>query len=52
MQSLSFSCSFNVANGPQTMLVLPDIDFSGHKKANVEVETVKCVDHCEMLPNP
>jgi len=55
VQSLGFNCTFNLANGPQTMLVLPDISFSGHKKANVEVETVKCVEHCEMLsapPNP
>jgi hypothetical protein len=55
VQSLGFNCTFNVANGPQTMLVLPDINFSGHKKANVEVETVKCVEHCELLsapPNP
>ena len=55
VQSMSFNCTFNVANGTQTLLILPDIDFSGHKKANVEVETVKCVDRCELLsppPNP
>jgi hypothetical protein len=55
VQSMSFHCSFNVANGTQTLLILPDIDVSGHKKANVEVKTVKCVDHCELLappPNP
>ena len=37
---MSFNCSFNVANGTQTLLILPDISFSGHKKANVEVNTV------------
>jgi len=47
VQSMSFHCSFNVANGTQTLLIRPDMDFSGHKKANVEVETEKCVDHCE-----
>jgi len=55
VQSMSFNCTFNVANGTQTLLILPDIDFSGHKKANVEVDTVKCVEHCELLsppPNP
>jgi hypothetical protein len=55
VQSMSFHCSFNVADGTQTLLILPDLDFSGHKKADVEVETVKCVDHCELLnppPNP
>jgi hypothetical protein len=55
VQKMSFNCSFNVANGTQTLLILPDITFSGNKKANVEVNTVKCVDHCDLLnppPNP
>jgi hypothetical protein len=55
VQSMSFNCTFNVANGTQTLLILPDITFSGHKKANVEVNTVKCVDRCDLLappPNP
>ncbi len=52
VQKLGFNCTFNVANGPQTLLVLPDINFSGHKKAEVEIETVKCVEHCELLPAP
>ena len=55
VQSLSFNCSFNVANGSQTILILPDISFSGHKKADLEIETVMCVEHCELLnppPNP
>ncbi len=52
VQSMSFHCNFNVADGTQTLLILPDIELSGHKKANVEVETVKCVDHCDLLPPP
>jgi hypothetical protein len=52
VQSMSFNCTFNLANGSQTLLILPDINLSGHKKANVEVNTVKCVDHCDLLPNP
>jgi hypothetical protein len=55
VQSMSFNCTFNVANGTQTLLILPDIDFSGHKKATVEANTVQCVEHCELLsppPNP
>jgi hypothetical protein len=55
VQSMNFNCTFNVANGTQTLLILPDIDFSGHKKATVEANTVKCVEHCELLsaaPNP
>ena len=51
VQSMSFHCSFNVANGTQTLLILPDTD-PRNKKASVEVQTVKCVDHCELLPPP
>jgi hypothetical protein len=49
VQSMSFNCTFNLANGAQTLFIVPDITFSGHKKANVEVNTVKCVDHCDLL---
>jgi len=52
VQSMSFNCTFNVANGTQTLLILPDIDFSGKKKATVEANTVRCVEHCELLPGP
>ena len=52
VQSMSFNCTFNVANGTQTLLILPDIDFSGHKKATVEASTVKCVERCELLSPP
>ena len=52
VQSMSFNCTFNVANGTQTLLIIPDIDFSGHKKATVEANTVKCVERCELLPQP
>ncbi len=50
VQSMSFNCTFNVANGSQTLLILPDISPSGRKKANVEVNTVKCVENCDLLP--
>jgi hypothetical protein len=52
VQSMNFNCTFNVANGPQTLLILPDIDFKGHKKATVEANTVECVEHCELLSPP
>ena len=52
VQSMNFNCTFNVANGSQTLLVRPDIDFSGHKKATVAVDTFKCVERCELLNPP
>jgi hypothetical protein len=52
VQSMSFNCTFDVANGTQTLLILPDIEFSGHKKATVEANTVRCVERCELLSTP
>jgi len=52
VQSMSFNCTFNVANGTQTLLILPDIEFRGHKKATVEANTVECVEHCDLLSPP
>ena len=52
VQKLGFNCTFNVANGPQPLLVVRDINFSGHKRADVEIQTVKCVEHCDLLPPP
>ena len=52
VQTMRFNCTFDVANGTQTLLIVPDIDFSGHKKADIEVNTVKCVEHCEYLNLP
>lgn len=52
VQSLSFSCTCNLSDGWQTILILPDIRISGHKKADVEIQTVKCVEHCELLNPP
>jgi len=52
VQSMSFNCTFNVAHGTQTLLILPDIDFSGHKKATVEINTVQCVERCDLLSPP
>ena len=54
VQKMSFNCTFNVANGTQTLFIAPDIAVSGNKKANVEVNTVKCVYRCDLLdpPNP
>lgn len=49
VQSMSFHCFFNVADGSQTLFILPEISFSGHKKADVDVSTVKCVDRCDLL---
>jgi hypothetical protein len=47
VQTMEFDCFFNLADGPQSLLVVPDE--KSHKKAEIEVQTYKCVKHCELL---
>jgi len=46
VQSLSFDCTFNQADGPQAMIVLTDSTVRSHKKAEIELQTVKRVANC------
>lgn len=46
VQSLSFDCRFDVSDGPQSIMVLPQSTVPRHKKAELELQTVKCVANC------
>jgi hypothetical protein len=52
VQSSTFQCAFNVADGPQSLVLLPEggANVPTHKKAEVEVQAVKCIDNCAALP--
>jgi hypothetical protein len=52
VQCSTFQCAFNVADGPQSLVLLPEAgtDVPTHKKAEIEVQAVKCVDNCAALP--
>ena len=50
VQSLEFQCTFNLADGPQSLIVAPEsTDRVPHKKAEIEMQFVKCVENCELL---
>lgn len=51
VQTQQFECTFNLADGPQSLVVAPEAGVSvpHHKKAEIEMQAVKCVDNCEML---
>ena len=50
VQSLEFQCSFNQADGPQSLIVVPeDTSRVPHKKAEIEMQFVKCIANCQML---
>jgi hypothetical protein len=47
VQTMEFDCFFNLADGPQSLLVVPND--KSHKKAEIEVQTYKCVANCGLL---
>jgi hypothetical protein len=51
VQSLQFQCTFNLADGPQSLVVVPEsgANIPHHKKAEIEFQAVKCVANCELL---
>src|SRR5581483_6750740 len=50
VQSLNFDCAFNLADGPQSLVVLPSsLTHVPHKKAEIELQAVKCWNNCETL---
>jgi len=50
VQSLQFQCTFNLEDGPQSLVVAPEAGTSiPHKKAEIEMQFVKCVANCSLL---
>jgi hypothetical protein len=52
VQSLQFQCTFNAADGPQSLIVVPESSsVPNHKKAEIEMLASKCVANC-VTPKP
>jgi hypothetical protein len=51
VQSQQFACTFNLGDGPQSLIVVPEAGarVPNHKKAEVEMVAVKCVANCDLL---
>jgi hypothetical protein len=51
VQSLQFQCNFNLSDGPQSLIVVPEegAKIPNHKKAEIEMQAVKCVENCRLL---
>jgi len=54
VQSQTFQCTFNAADGPQSLIVVPEAgEKVPHKKAEIEFFASKCVANCALPPpNP
>ena len=50
VQSLSFSCNVNLADGRQSLVVLPESHGDvPHKKAEIEMQANQCTANCDLL---
>ena len=51
MQSLQFQCTFNLADGPQSLIVAPEAgsEVPRKKKAEIEMLAARCVENCQVL---
>jgi hypothetical protein len=51
VQSQTFQCTFNAADGPQSLIIVPeDTGKIPHKKAEVDFFASKCVANCALPP--
>ena len=51
VQKLAFQCAFNMSDGPQSLVVVPETPSNlPRKKAEVEMQAVKCVANCQLIP--
>ena len=47
VQSLQFQCTFNAADGPQSLIAVPEATSNvPHKKAEIQMQAVKCIANC------
>jgi len=50
VQSMAFECKFDVSDGPQSLIVVPEANgHVPHKNAEIEMSAAQCVANCEML---
>jgi hypothetical protein len=50
VQTMEFECRINLADGPQSLIVLPESPLRSGKKAEIEFQAVKCTANCELIP--
>ena len=46
VQNSTFDCALQMSDGPQQVVLLPDVDINKKKKAHIEISTVRCVANC------
>jgi hypothetical protein len=46
VQKSSFDCTLQMSDGPQQVVLLPEVEIKKKKKAHIEISTVRCVANC------
>jgi hypothetical protein len=46
VQKSTFDCTLQMSDGPQQVVLLPEVPINKKKKAQVEISTVQCVANC------
>jgi hypothetical protein len=51
VQSSHFECTFNLGDGPQSLIVVPEagMNVPNHKNAEIEMLAAKCVANCNLI---
>ena len=50
VQTMQFECKFDVSDGPQSLIVVPEeAEHVPHKKAEIEMFAARCVANCALL---
>ena len=51
VEKTGFQCTFNVSDGPQSLIVVPEdtSNIPGKKKSEIEMQFVKCVANCQLI---
>lgn len=50
VQTLNFNCKVNLGDGRQSLVVVPEGHGNvPHKKAEIEMQSLQCTEHCDLL---
>ena len=49
VQTMEFECKLNRGDGPQSLIAVAESSSRSHKKAEIEFQTLKCVENCDLI---
>ncbi len=49
VEKMEFECKMNRADGPQSLIAIPESPVHSRKKAEIEFQTLKCLANCELI---